>query len=113
MLRIRDTPVPYPYLLILNVATFIFVYSTPFLYNTGIEGRYLGVQLLVIAYYGTPVLPSLPPSLPPSFFFIPVLFARSRCPSQEPSSLSFRCVFISHPSHIYTPRDAFLWSDTY
>ncbi|GAB5034670.1 Hypothetical protein NocV09_02001190 [Nannochloropsis oceanica] len=52
MLRIRDTPVPYPYLLILNVATFIFVYSTPFLYNTGIEGRYLGVQLLVIAYYG-------------------------------------------------------------
>ena len=52
MLRIRDTPVPYPYLLILNVATFIFVYSTPFLYNTGVEGRYFGVQLLVVAYYG-------------------------------------------------------------
>jgi hypothetical protein len=52
MIRVRDTPVPYPYLLILNVATFIFVYSTPFLYNTGPQGRYCGVQLLIVAYYG-------------------------------------------------------------
>lgn len=27
MLRIRDTPVPLPYLIILNVATWLFVYT--------------------------------------------------------------------------------------
>jgi predicted membrane chloride channel (bestrophin family) len=45
--------VPLPYLTILNVATFLFVYATPFLYSLGgWEGRVFGVQLLVVAYYG-------------------------------------------------------------
>lgn len=52
MMRIRDTPVPLPYIIILNVATWIFVYSTPFLYKTGIEGRFIGPQFLVLAYFG-------------------------------------------------------------
>lgn len=35
MLRIRDTPVPLPYLIILQIATWLFVFTTPFLYQTG------------------------------------------------------------------------------
>lgn len=36
----RDTPVPYPYIAVLNLTTFVFVYATPFLYvNTGMFGE--------------------------------------------------------------------------
>lgn len=37
---VRDTPVPYPYIAVLNLTTFVFVYATPFLYvNTGMFGE--------------------------------------------------------------------------
>lgn len=31
-----------------NIATALFVFTTPFLYQTGIEGRFLGVQFLIL-----------------------------------------------------------------
>lgn len=35
----RDTPVPYPYIAVLNVTTFVFVYCTPFIYlRVGLAG---------------------------------------------------------------------------
>ncbi len=34
MIRIRDTPVPYPFLYVLNISAFVFVYTTPFFYHT-------------------------------------------------------------------------------
>ena len=39
MIRIRDTPVPYPFLYVLNISTFVFVYTTPFFYRTDEVGR--------------------------------------------------------------------------
>jgi hypothetical protein len=39
MWRISNSPVPYPYVYILNVTTFFFVYATPFLYASKCAGE--------------------------------------------------------------------------
>jgi predicted membrane chloride channel (bestrophin family) len=52
--RIITTPLPFPYVWILEVVLFLFVFSVPFLYDSD-AGRYFGTVILVVGYYGTKV----------------------------------------------------------
>lgn len=52
LVRLRDTPLPYPFNYVLRISTFVFVYSTPFFYQTDQAGVFLCIQFLILIYYG-------------------------------------------------------------
>jgi predicted membrane chloride channel (bestrophin family) len=52
LVRLRDTPLPYPFNYVLQISTFAFVYSTPFFYHTDEVGTFLCVQFMILIYYG-------------------------------------------------------------
>jgi hypothetical protein len=54
--RIRDTPVPFPYQLIMTFICFVFINTTPFVYVMPPHFRVASTVILAAAFYGTAAL---------------------------------------------------------
>ena len=52
MQLVRDSPVPSPYIYLLVIATWMFVYVSPFIYNASPVSIFMAPQILILAFYG-------------------------------------------------------------